>query len=108
MDNKIRLEIIRPVGSFDRVEVRCPVEQPQIIFQNTPPDDLRATVDCSFLPSIPLMNVVITTIKQGFNPAVIDVTREGKSIEIFLRYHRRRFLQFLYLLISYIFSTDVY
>lgn len=79
VNNRVRLEITRPNGSFDYVEVGCPVEPPQVIFNNTLPNHPPVTVDCAFLPNMPLMNFVIRTVKQGFNGAVIEINREGKS-----------------------------
>lgn len=76
VNNHVRLDLIRPIDSFDHVEVICPVESPQIIFNNT---QLQTSVDCSFLSNTPLMNFVILTVKQGFNSGVLSISREGNS-----------------------------
>ena len=81
MNNQVRLDLIRPIGSFDHVEVICPVELPQVIFNNA---QLQTSVHCSFLPNTPLMNFVILTVKQGFNSGVLSISREGNFNPIFL------------------------
>lgn len=76
MNNRVRLDLHRPNGLFDSVEVLCPIDPEQILFNNT---EQQASVDCSFLNDMPLMNFVILTKKQGFNSTSLSISQEGNS-----------------------------
>lgn len=100
-DNKVRLGINRPIGSFDYVQVDCSDNISYIIFNSSISSNTSLiTVDCSFLPNLPLMSFILKTIKENFYPAVTPVQSEGKStkknfINIFI-YFSSTFTDYIY------------
>ncbi len=87
VNNKVRLDINRPNGSFDYVEVHCSDDQTHIIFNKSIPSSaLIASVDCSFVLNLPLMNFILTTMKKDFEPSPNSILHEGKSIKEFQKY----------------------
>ncbi|CAF0843564.1 unnamed protein product [Adineta ricciae] len=75
--DRIRIGVIRPEGSFDYVNVYCSEDEPQTIFNtSTPTNDSMQTVDCSFIPNLPLTDISLETIKTDFRSALTNINRE--------------------------------
>ncbi|CAF1024415.1 unnamed protein product [Adineta ricciae] len=75
--DRIRIGVVRPEGSFDYVNVYCSEDEPQTIFNtSTPTNDSTQTVDCSFLPNLPLTDISLETIKEDFRSALNNINRE--------------------------------
>lgn len=77
-NNKVRLGINRPLDSFDYVRVHCSNNESYIIFNTSiPSNNPLISVDCSFLDNMPLMNFILETNKQRFDPAITSINQEG-------------------------------
>ncbi|CAF0933773.1 unnamed protein product [Adineta steineri] len=75
--NRVRLGINRPMGSFDYVNVQCSNNESYLIFNtSTPLNSSIITVDCSFIPNLPLMSFILETIKKDFRTAVNHISQE--------------------------------
>lgn len=71
-DNLMYLTVQPPPGSFDFYTVRCPEDEPWRIFSRE-----VETVTCHIISKLPLMNIILETIKGSLQPAVSSITQEG-------------------------------